>query len=113
VNSQPEKFFQVNTDLYYNQPKEGTAGPDNNGLKDTLRGAGVNVNNEISQCIDQNRYKVYVQNATQKAFSTPAVTGKDIVSSTPWVLVNGHYYQPTDLTNPAAFAQFYTLHSKK
>ena len=71
------------------------------------------MNNENSQCIDQNRYKVYVQNSTQKAFSTPAVTGKDIVSSTPWVLVNGHYYQPTDLTNPAAFAQFYTLHSKK
>lgn len=117
ANSQPEKFFDLNTALYANQPDENTAGPSDAKLKDTLRGAGVEINSEINTCIDQKRYAKYIENRTSEAFSQPAVTGKEIPGGTPYVLVNGNVYdwggKAEDLVNPARFAQFFTTHQKK
>ena len=117
ANSQPEKFFDLNTALYANQPDENTAGPSDAKLKDTLRGAGVEINSEINTCIDQKRYAKYIENRTSESFSQPAVTGKEIPGGTPYVLVNGNVYdwggKAEDLVNPARFAQFFTTHQKK
>jgi len=117
ANSQPGKFFDVNTALYANQPEENTAGPSDSELKDTLRSAGVEIDSEMNECIDQKRYSKYIENRTQEAFSQPAVTGKDIPRGTPYVLVNGNVYdwggKAEDLVNPARFAQFFTTHQKK
>lgn len=117
ANSQPDKFYDVNTALYTNQPQENTAGPSDSELKETLKSAGVVINEEINTCIDQKRYAKYIKNRTAEAFSQPAVTGKEIPRGTPYVLVNGNVYdwggKAEDLINPARFAQFFTTHQKK
>ncbi len=117
ANSQPAKFFDVNTALYANQPAENTSGPSDSQIKDTLRSAGVDVNAEINECIDQKRYSKFIDNKTAEAFSTPAVTGTDIPTGTPDVLVNGVVYtwdgDATKLVNPGRFAQFVQTNHKK
>ncbi|MFM2373779.1 MAG: hypothetical protein RJA75_675 [Actinomycetota bacterium] len=116
ANSQPEKFFDVNTALYANQPEENTAGPNDSELKGTLAAAGVEINAEMTNCIDQKRYSKYIENRTAEAFSQPAVTGTEVPGGTPYVLVNGNLYdwegKLENLANPARFAQFFETHKK-
>jgi protein-disulfide isomerase len=116
ANSQPGKFYDVNTALYANQPEELTAGPSNSALKETLQKAGVEINTEMNTCIDQKRYAKYIENRTAEAFSQPAVTGTEIPRGTPYVLVNGNLYdwggKAEDLVNPARFNQFFVTHQK-
>ena len=116
ANSQPGKFFDVNTALYANQPEENTAGPNDSELKQTLAGAGVEINAEIDSCIDQKRYSKYIENRTAEAFIQPAVTGTEAPGGTPYVLVNGNLYdwegKLENLANPARFAQFFETHKK-
>jgi protein-disulfide isomerase len=116
ANSQPGKFFDVNTALYNNQPEENTAGPNDTKLKETLVSAGVEMNSEITTCIDQKRYSKYIENRTAEAFSQPAVTGTEVPGGTPYVLVNGNLYdwegKLENLANPARFAQFFETHKK-
>jgi len=116
ANSQPGKFFDVNTALYNNQPEENTAGPNDTKLKETLAAAGVEITSEITTCIDQKRYAKYIENRTAEAFSKPAVTGKEVPGGTPYVLVNGNLYdwdgKLENLANPARFAQFFGTNKK-
>ena len=116
ANSQPGKFFDVNTALYNNQPEENTAGPNDTKLKETLAAAGVEITSEITTCIDQKRYAKYIENRTAEAFSKPAVTGKEVPGGTPYVLVNGNLYdwdgKLENLANPARFAQFFETNNK-
>lgn len=117
ANSQPQKFFDVNTALYAKQPDENTAGPSDSAIKDTLRSAGVLVDDEMNQCIDQKRYAKFIENRTSEAFSQPAVTGKDVPTGTPYILVNGKIYDwggvYADLINPGRFAQFFAANQTK
>jgi len=115
ANSQPEKFFAVNSALYANQPEEQTAGPSDSDLKSTLSGAGVNMNAEMNTCIDQKRYAKFIENRTAEALSKPAVTGTEIPTGTPFILVNGVKYdfkEYEQLTNPALFNQFFENNRK-
>lgn len=117
ANSQPQKFFDVNTALYANQPEENSAGPSDSQIKDTLRSVGVVIDSEMNECIDQKRYAKFIENKTAEAFSTPAVTGTDIPTGTPDILVNGVVYtwdgDATKLVNPGRFAQFVQTNHKK
>jgi protein-disulfide isomerase len=115
ANSQPEKFFAVNSALYANQPAEQSAGPSDSELKSTLSGAGVTMNAEMNTCIDQKRYAKFIENRTAEALSKPAVTGTEIPSGTPYILVNGVKYdfkEYEQLTNPALFNQFFENNRK-
>jgi protein-disulfide isomerase len=116
ANSQPGKFFEVNTALYANQPDENTAGPSDSELKETLAGAGVKIDAEVNTCIDQKRYSKYIENRTAETFSQPAVTGTEVPEGTPYILVNGNLYdwegKLENLANPARFAQFFATHQK-
>ena len=116
ANSQPGKFFDVNTALYNNQPEENTAGPNDTKLKETLSAAGVEITSEITSCIDQKRYSKYIEDRTADAFRNPAVTGTEVPDGTPYVLVNGKRYdwegKLENLANPARFAQFFETHKK-
>lgn len=116
ANSQPDKFFDVNTALYANQPQENTAGPTDSGIKSTLSAAGVNMNSEMNNCIDQKRYAKFIENRTTEALSQPAVSGTETPTGTPYILVNGTVYAfkaYDELTNPALFAQFFDSNQKK
>jgi protein-disulfide isomerase len=116
ANTQPGKFYDVNTALYATQPQENTAGPSDSELKETLKKSGVVIDAEMNTCIDQKRYSKYIENRTSEAFSQPAVTGTEIPRGTPYVLVNGNVYDwggnAEDLINPARFAQFFATHQK-
>jgi len=115
ANSQPEKFFAVNSALYANQPAEQSAGPSDSELKSTLSGAGVTMNAEMNSCIDQKRYAKFIENRTAEALSKPAVTGTEIPTGTPYILVNGTKYdfkEYEQLTNPALFNQFFENNRK-
>ena len=115
ANSQPEKFFAVNNALYANQPAEQSAGPSDSELKSTLSGAGVTMNAEMNTCIDQKRYAKFIENRTAEALSKPAVTGTEIPTGTPYILVNGTKYdfkEYEQLTNPALFNQFFENNRK-
>ncbi len=115
ANSQPDKFFDVNTALYANQPQENTSGPSDADIKSTLSGAGVDVNDEINNCIDEKRYAKFIENRTTEGLSKPAVSGTSIPGGTPYILVNGTLYdfkEYSDLTNPALFAQFFASNQK-
>ena len=116
ANSQPNKFFDVNNALYANQPQENTSGPTDSQIKDTLKSAGVVINSEINQCIDQKRYSNFIGNKTNEAFNQNAVTGDTIPGGTPHILVNGVQYTwndvLADLPNPGRFAQFFDLQKK-
>jgi len=117
ANSQPEKFFDVNTMLYAAQPEENTAGPSDSSIKDSLRVAGVQVNDEINTCIDQKRYSKFLELRTSEAFSQPAVSGTAVPTGTPYILVNGKVYDwggvYADLINPGRFAQFFAANQTK
>ena len=116
ANSQPSKFFDVNTALYANQPEENSAGPSDSELKATLSTAGVDVTADIKTCIDDKRYSKYIENRTAEAFSQPAVTGTEVPGGTPYILVNGSVYdwegKLENLANPARFAQFFETNKK-
>jgi len=116
VNSQPEKFFDINTALYGNQPAENTSGPTDAQLKETLKYNGVTMNDEMNTCIDQKRYETYIGNSTSAAFQGNAVSGNSKVQGTPHILVNGNLYDwggsLANLGNPGRFSQFFTVHSK-
>lgn len=115
AHSQPEKFLDVNTALYANQPQENTSGPSDSDLKSTLSNAGVVITSEINTCIDQKRYAKYIENRTAEALSKPAVSGTEVPGGTPYILVNGTVYdfkEYADLTNPALFAQFFASNQK-
>jgi protein-disulfide isomerase len=115
ANSQPEKFFDVNTALYANQPQENTSGPSDSEIKVTLANAGVSINSEMNTCIDQKRYAKFIENRTTEGLSQPAVSGTETPSGTPYILVNGTVYdfkEYAELTNPALFAQFFEAHKK-
>jgi len=115
ANSQPERFFAVNSALYANQPAEQSAGPSDSELKSTLSGAGVTMNAEMNTCIDQKRYAKFIENRTAEALSKPAVTGTEIPTGTPYILVNGTKYdfkEYEQLTNPALFNQFFENNRK-
>lgn len=115
ANSQPEKFFAVNNALYANQPAEQSSGPSDSDLKSTLSSAGVTMDAEMNTCIDQKRYGKFIDNRTGEALSKPAVTGTEVPSGTPYILVNGTKYdfkEYEDLTNPALFAQFFENNQK-
>jgi protein-disulfide isomerase len=111
ANSQPQKYFDVNTALYATQPEENTAGPTDSAIKDTLKSAGVLIDAEMNECIDQKRYSKFLENRTSEAFSQPAVTGTEVPTGTPYILVNGKVYDwggvYADLINPGRFAQFF------
>lgn len=115
ANSQPQKFFDVNTALYAHQPDENTAGPSDSEIKSTLSGAGVDMNTEMNSCIDQKRYAKFIENRTTEGLSQPAVSGTETPKGTPYILVNGTVYdfkEYAQLTNPALFAQFFESNRK-
>jgi protein-disulfide isomerase len=117
ANTQPQHFFDVNAALYANQPEENTAGPTDSAIKDTMRAAGAEVNDEINTCIDQKRYAKFLELRTSEAFSQPAVSGKAVPTGTPYILVNGKVYDwggvYADLINPGRFAQFFAANQTK
>jgi len=106
ANYDPDKFLDVNTAFFANQPEEQTEGLTDTQIKDLVKGAGVD-SADVNSCIDDQTFASWTKAATNRVTDgvipnsdTPAFTG------TPMVIVNGKYFEATDLTDASEFASF-------
>ena len=105
----PSQVFKFNSILFENQPKEGTAGPENKELIARTVEVGVSNADKISDCITSKSYSSWIADATDRALGQK-IPGTDFqVDGTPFILVNGKQYTwetGEELVSPARFAQF-------
>ncbi|MRX44151.1 DsbA family protein [Agromyces kandeliae] len=100
----PEAFFDFNALMFENQPEELTAGLTNDEIKDIAAQAGAA--SSVDSCIDDTRFKSWVQDATERALTQPIPNSElASVTGTPTVLVNGKQYVGS-LEDPAEFQAF-------
>jgi protein-disulfide isomerase len=106
ADNSPESFFDFNALLFENQPEEGTSGLTDDELKALAEEAGVSNLSTIEQCIDDEQFKSWVRDATNRAL-TEEVPNSDLpsITGTPTVLVNGQQYGGS-LEDPAEFQSF-------
>lgn len=103
----PDHFFDFHAALFRDQPEEGTPGLDDSQLLDRAERAGVTNLGNIERCIEERRFKRWVQDATARALSGPLPgTNVDAVVATPTIIVNGEQFRYTSGFDPNEFAQF-------
>jgi len=103
---EPNSFFDVNAAFFAQQPAEGTRGLTNAEIIDLVEGAGVS-SDEVTACINEGRYKAWVEIATDRTITNPnLVNPANGRFGTPTVFVNGVRYQPASLSDPNEFLAF-------
>jgi len=105
----PNSFFKFSGLLFKNQPQEGTAGPDNNGLFETAKQAGVQNESEIKSCINEKRFGSWLSDITTQALNEPAPGTQYRIEGTPFVMIDNQVFKTevnSDFFSPARFAQF-------
>lgn len=94
ANFSPNSFFDFNTLLFRNQPKENTEGLVDGKLIDFAKQAEVTDPASISKCITDQTFKSWVGAATTRAASGPIPNSDvDKVAATPTVIINGKKYE--------------------
>jgi protein-disulfide isomerase len=103
----PNHFFDFNEALFINQPKEGSAGLTDQQIEARATNAGVTDMLQVSRCIDERRFRSWVQAATARALNGP-IPGSDLkeIAGTPTIIVNGTPFSYTTAFDPNEFAQF-------
>ncbi len=105
ANYNPNAYFQANTAMYNNQPKEGTEGLTNADIIKVLAGAKAS-SAAIERCINDGTYEDWVTQATNRTSTGPIPNSSlTAVKGTPTVIVNGEQYTG-DVTDANAFATF-------
>lgn len=103
----PDEFFAFHEALFADQPEENTPGYNDDELVALAQQAGVSNIGNVEKCIDQQRFRTWVNEATQRALAGP-IAGTDVASieSTPTIIVNGQEFAYTTNFDPNEFAQF-------
>lgn len=103
----PDQFFAFHERLFADQPEENTPGYDDAELLEIAEDAGVTSLGNVEKCIDQQRFRTWVNEATQRALAGP-IAGTEVASveSTPTIIVNGKEFVYTTHFDPNEFAQF-------
>jgi protein-disulfide isomerase len=103
----PDEFFAFHEALFADQPAENTDAYSDDDLVAIARDAGVTSIGNVEKCIDQQRFRTWVNEATQRALAGP-IAGTDLASieSTPTIIVNGQEFAYTTNFDPNEFAQF-------
>lgn len=108
ANYEPDKFFDINSALFANQPDEQTgSGLTNAKMLDLFKSAGVS-SSAITKCVNDQTYAKFVTNRTNEAVSNSQLKNPTTGSfGTPTVFVNGERYQGgfTDASQFATFVQ--------
>jgi protein-disulfide isomerase len=106
ANYQPDKFFDINTAFYANQPDEQTGGGLTNAkILEIFKGAGVS-SKQITDCVNDQRFAPFITNQTKAAVSNPDLANPTNGGfGTPTVIVNGQRYQGS-VSDANAFATF-------
>ena len=103
---EPESFLDVSDAFYAQQPAEDSQGFDNAGILAVLASADVE-SDEITNCVNNESFKGWVDAATERALTGPLPnTDAEKVGGTPFILVNGVQYSPSDLSSVEEFAAF-------
>jgi protein-disulfide isomerase len=103
---QPESFLDVSDAFFAQQPAETGPGLTNAEILTLLDGAGVS-SPEITECVNNESFKGWVGASTARALAGPLPnTDEEKVGGTPFVLVNGVRYSPSDLSSAEEFAAF-------
>src|SRR3954451_8469485 len=106
ANSQPDKFFDINSALFANQPDEQTgSGLTNAEILKVFKDAGVE-SKAITDCVNNETFSSFATRMTQEATANSQL--KNPTSGgfgTPTVFVNGERYQG-GFTDAAQFAAF-------
>ena len=103
----PNHFFDFNDALFVNQPKEGTAGLTDQQIRVRAGDVGVTDMAQVTKCIQDHRFRSWVQAATTRALNGP-IPGANVASiaGTPTIIVNGSQFKYTTAFDPNEFAQF-------
>ena len=103
----PNTFFAFNDAMFVDQPKEGSAGLTDAQIIARASRAGVTDMTHVSKCINDRRFRSWVQSATTRALNGP-IPNSDLksVSGTPTIIVNGSQFKYTTGFEPNEFAQF-------
>lgn len=106
ANYSPNDFYNFNTAMFVDQPQENTPALNNSEIKQRIKDAGVANLDQINSCIDDETFKAWVLDATERALTGPLPnTELPKVKGTPTVLVNGKQYAGS-LEDPKEFAAF-------
>jgi protein-disulfide isomerase len=103
----PSRFFDFNDALFVDQPKEGSPGLTDAQIIARASKAGVTDMSHVSKCINDRRFRSWVQSATTRALNGP-IPNSDLksISGTPTIIVNGSQFKYTTGFEPNEFAQF-------
>ncbi|MEO6532297.1 MAG: thioredoxin domain-containing protein [Pseudolysinimonas sp.] len=103
----PDHFFDFNEAMFVNQPKEGTAGLTDQQIAARATKAGVTSMSLVTKCIQDHRFRGWVQAATTRALNGP-IPGAKVkkIAVTPTIIVNGTQFTYTTAFDPNEFAQF-------
>lgn len=103
----PDHFFDFNEAMFVDQPKEGTAGLTDQQIEARATRVGVTEMTQVTKCIDDRRFRSWVQAATTRALNGP-IPGADVktIAGTPTIIVNGTQFKYTTAFDPNEFAQF-------
>lgn len=103
----PDRFFAYHEALFAAQPEENTPGLSDDELVAIAEEAGVEHPGNVERCITTQRFRVWVNEATQRALAGP-IAGTDVaaIASTPTIIVNGAEFIYTTAFDPNEFAQF-------
>jgi protein-disulfide isomerase len=107
----PGNFFDYNTRLFQIQPVGDDRGPDSDGFIALAQEVGSTNIEQLSDCIESNRFVGFVKNETSRTLGEPYPGTDVVIDGTPTIFVNGVEYKVSarDLSNPARFAQFVQL----
>lgn len=104
---EPDLFFAFHEALFAEQPEENSEGLGDEQILDIASEAGVTTNARFEECVTEQRFRRWVNEATQRALTGP-IAGADLASieSTPTIIVNGAEFAYTTAFDPDEFAQF-------
>ncbi|MCX7523394.1 thioredoxin domain-containing protein [Microbacterium sp. STN6] len=104
----PNSFYRFHLLLFEHQPKESSSGLTDDQLKSYVTKSGASHRHSIERCIDDGRFKTWVQAATDRAVAGP-IPNSDLkpskLDATPLVIVNGKHYKGS-LTSARDFKSF-------
>jgi protein-disulfide isomerase len=107
ANYSPDDYWAFTQEMYVKQPEENSVGLTNAQIISVIKKAGVHNLTEVSKCVNDEKFKGWVTDATNRATTGPLPDSNvKTVTGTPTVIVNGLQYNASDWTSSSDFAAF-------
>lgn len=87
ANYAPDKFLDVQTQFFDNQPEEGTKGLTNAQIAKLVKAGGA-TGSDVSECLSSERFRGWVTKSTNEVLADPSLQGTQGFG-TPTVVING------------------------